>query len=126
MKLHQVYYFLALCSELNFGRAAKRCNVSQPSLTNGIKCLEREFGGKLFDRDHSGTRMTELGQLVRPYLLRIQGNCELAHDVACEFTARRRPQRTIGYPSFRQVATRRSAKSKTTIIKGNSATAVRR
>jgi LysR family transcriptional regulator, hydrogen peroxide-inducible genes activator len=126
MKLHQVYYFLALCSELNFSRAAKRCNVSQPSLTNGIKCLEREFGGKLFNRDHSGTRMTELGQLVRPYLLRVQSNCELAHDIACEFTARRRPQRTIGYPSFRQVATRGRAKSKRTITKGNSATAARR
>jgi LysR family transcriptional regulator, hydrogen peroxide-inducible genes activator len=126
MKLHQVYYFLALCSELNFGRAAKRCNVSQPSLTNGIKRLEREFGGKLFDREHSGTRMTELGQLVRPHLLRVQNNCELAHDIAREFTARRRPQRTIGYPRLRQVATRGSAKNKTTITKANSATAVRR
>lgn len=126
MKLHQVYYFLALCGELNFGRAAKRCNVSQPSLTNGIKCLEREFRGKLFHRDHSGTRMTELGQLVRPYLLCVQSNCELAHDMACEFTARRGPQRTIRYPRFRQVATRGSAKGKTTITKGNSAIAVRR
>jgi LysR family transcriptional regulator, hydrogen peroxide-inducible genes activator len=33
MELHQARYFLAVCNDLNFTRAAKRCNVSQPSLT---------------------------------------------------------------------------------------------
>jgi hypothetical protein len=33
MEMHQVRYFLALCEELNFARAAGRCGVSQPSLT---------------------------------------------------------------------------------------------
>ncbi|MDX8494821.1 LysR family transcriptional regulator, partial [Mesorhizobium sp. VK22B] len=31
MELHQVRYFLALASTLNFTRAAEQCNVTQPA-----------------------------------------------------------------------------------------------
>src|SRR5262245_41413211 len=48
MQMHQIRYFLALCEELNFTRAARRSGVSQPSLTNAIGALERELGGVLF------------------------------------------------------------------------------
>ena len=37
MEMHQIRYFLALSETLNFTRAAERCNVSQPTLTAGIK-----------------------------------------------------------------------------------------
>ena len=47
MEMQQVIYFQALCEELNFTRAARRCNVSQPSLTRSIRLLEEEFGGAL-------------------------------------------------------------------------------
>ena len=50
METSQIQYFVALCAELNFTRAAKRCGVSQPSLSNGIKALECELGGPLFQR----------------------------------------------------------------------------
>jgi len=50
MQMHQIRYFLALCEERNFTRAAKRCGVSQPSLTNAIIGLEQELGGALFQR----------------------------------------------------------------------------
>ena len=48
MEMHQVRYFLAVAEELNFTRAAEKCNVSQPSLSRAIQLLEEEFGGKLF------------------------------------------------------------------------------
>ena len=50
MELHQVRYFLAVAEELNFSRAAEKCNVSQPALSRGIILLEGEFGGLLFNR----------------------------------------------------------------------------
>jgi Bacterial regulatory helix-turn-helix protein, lysR family len=50
MKSTTIRYFLALCEELNFTRAARRCGVSQPSLTNAIGALERQLGGTLFQR----------------------------------------------------------------------------
>jgi len=50
MQMQQIRYFLALCEERSFTRAAKRCGVSQPSLTNAILGLEQELGGALFQR----------------------------------------------------------------------------
>ena len=49
-------------------RAAELCNVAQPSLTRAVKKLEAELGGPLFLRARSGTRLTELGTRMRPYL----------------------------------------------------------
>ena len=60
MELVQIRYFVALCSKRNFTRAARRCGVSQPSLSNGIKALECELGGKLFER--SDMSLTPLGK----------------------------------------------------------------
>ncbi len=52
MEHNQIRYFLALRVERNFTRAAKRCNVSEPSLTNGINILEKHLRGFLFVRGH--------------------------------------------------------------------------
>ena len=68
MQMNQIRYFLALCEERNFTRAAKRCGVSQPSLTNAIKRLEQTLGGPLFHRDRRSIELTELGRVVKPYL----------------------------------------------------------
>jgi DNA-binding transcriptional LysR family regulator len=72
MEMHQVRYFLALCEERNFTRAAKRCGVAQPSLTRAIKQLEKKLGGSLFERDRVNTRLTDLGILVRPEFVQIE------------------------------------------------------
>lgn len=71
MEMHQVKYFLALCEERNFTRAAKRCGVAQPSLTRAFQQLEAELGGLLFDRNRANPRLTELGILLRPDLAQI-------------------------------------------------------
>src|SRR5215470_14439302 len=68
MEMHQVRYFLATVSELNFTKAAERCNVTQPSLTRAIKQLEEELGGELFRRERPQAQLTELGQRMHPLL----------------------------------------------------------
>ena len=68
MEMHQVRYFLAAVSELNFTKAADKCNVSQPSLTRAIKQLEGELGGDLFRRERPHAQLTELGQRMLPLL----------------------------------------------------------
>ena len=68
MEMQQVRYFLATASELNFTRAAERCNVTQPSLTRAIVHLEDELGGDLFRRERPQAQLTELGQRMHPLL----------------------------------------------------------
>jgi DNA-binding transcriptional LysR family regulator len=66
MNLQQVRYFVALCETRSFVLAARRCNVTQPSLTHSIKTLEEELGGRLFNR--RPTHPTELGEALRSHL----------------------------------------------------------
>jgi hypothetical protein len=68
VETNQIRYFLALCQEQNFTRAAKRCGVSQPSVSNAIKRLEEELGGNLFHRTKNGAKLSPLGVAIRPYL----------------------------------------------------------
>ena len=81
MEMNQIRYFLALCEERNFGRAARRCGISQPSLTVSIRKLEQELGGALFERKPA-VALTVLGHAVHPYLQRIAENADLARDTA--------------------------------------------
>lgn len=71
MEMSHVRYFLALCKERNFTRAARRCGVAQPSLTRAIKMLEQELGGPLFHRLLGGAELTELGTQIEPYITTI-------------------------------------------------------
>src|SRR4029079_6192965 len=71
MEIAQCRYFLALCQEGNFTRAAKRCGVAQPSLTRAIKKLERELGAPLFVRRPDRTKLTPFGWEVFPYFYAI-------------------------------------------------------
>ena len=65
MEMHQVRYFLALSDELNFSRAAEKCNVTQSALSRAIQQLEVELGGELVHRERYLTHLTELGQMMR-------------------------------------------------------------
>src|SRR5258707_13568767 len=88
MQLHQARYFVAVCNGLNFARAEKRCNVSQPSLKRAIQMLEKEFGGYLFDRKRPSIELTDLGKLVRPYLEDFWRTASSAKQIAKEYSAK--------------------------------------
>jgi len=81
MDSRQIGYFLALCDELHFTRAARRCGISQPSLSNAIRALEREIGGLLFHRKPR-LRVSELGRSVQPHLRQALAGIARARSIA--------------------------------------------
>jgi Bacterial regulatory helix-turn-helix protein, lysR family len=87
MQMQHVRYFLALCDERNFTRAALRCGVKQPTLTRSIKDLEAELGGALFERQGRNSTLTALGAAVRPHMTAIAVARERAQRTAAAFVA---------------------------------------
>ena len=96
MEMQQVRYFLAVCEELNFTRAAEKCHVAQPSLTRAIKLLEDEMGGPLFHRERSRTHLSELGNAVRPFLEEVYQRAQQAKDLAAGFAALKQTPLKLG------------------------------
>ena len=87
MEMHQVRYFLALCDELHFTRAARRCGVTQPSLTRAIKMLEKELGGVLFERERGNIRLSELGRAIGTFLKNMNWCEQSAKYKAADFNS---------------------------------------
>lgn len=56
-----LYYFQAVADELHFSHAAKRLNVTQPSLSVAIKRLETTLNLTLFLRHNKGVTLTHAG-----------------------------------------------------------------
>jgi LysR family hydrogen peroxide-inducible transcriptional activator len=64
MELHQLRYFVAVAQAGNFSRAAERCHVSQPSLSQQILKLERRLGQPLFRRLGRRAVLTDAGRML--------------------------------------------------------------
>jgi LysR family hydrogen peroxide-inducible transcriptional activator len=73
METQHIEYFLAICDELNFTRAAEKCGVAQPTVTAAIQRMERKVGGALFQRlPHPPyVQLTALGRQLYPICIQI-------------------------------------------------------
>jgi LysR family cyn operon transcriptional activator len=71
METRQLHYFLALCEELHFTKAAEQLGISQPTLSQQIRVLEGELNMPLFDRIGKKIALTEAGALLKAYASRM-------------------------------------------------------
>jgi DNA-binding transcriptional LysR family regulator len=63
--LRQIDCFLAVATELHFGKAAERLHLAQSSVSEAIRSLEHEIGGRLFIRTSRRVQLTDLGAKLR-------------------------------------------------------------
>jgi LysR family transcriptional regulator, hydrogen peroxide-inducible genes activator len=78
MELHQLRYACAVADSGSFSRAAERCQIAQPSLSQQVLKLEEELGVKLFHRLGRGIRLTESGRAFLPHARNILDQVDVA------------------------------------------------
>ncbi|TYB77491.1 LysR family transcriptional regulator [Bizionia gelidisalsuginis] len=64
MTITQLSYVLAVAEEQNFTKAAKKCYVTQPTLSMQIQKLEDELDILIFDRGKKPIELTEVGKKI--------------------------------------------------------------
>lgn len=84
MLLRNLRYLVALAREGHFARAAQTCDVTQPTLSAGIKQLEEEMGLLLVRRGQRFEGLTSEGERVLGWARRILADAESLEQEASE------------------------------------------
>lgn len=80
MEIQQLRYVCAIAETGSFSRAAERCQVAQPSLSQQVLKLEKDLGTKLFDRLGRSIRLTEPGRAFLPHARAVLNQMEAARS----------------------------------------------
>lgn len=67
MTLQQLKYVVEVAKEQSISKAAKKLFISQPSLTNAIKDLEKEMQINIFIRTNKGISLSKEGEIFLGY-----------------------------------------------------------
>ena len=71
--LRQLRVFETVAKLKSVSRASVLINLSQPAVTQAISSLEEKFGATLFERGHSGSHLTPLGEILMARTERLFG-----------------------------------------------------
>lgn len=84
MELKQLQYFMAICEELHFTRAAEKMGVSAPNISQQIRRLEEELGVLLFDRVGKTIVLTDAGAILREHGAAVFRHLQQAGDAIAD------------------------------------------
>ena len=83
MNIKQYKYVITLAKESSFSKAADVLNITQPSLSQYIKKIEKGIGLELFDRTNGDVRLTDAG---RVYIEAGRKILDLEHQMEVSFS----------------------------------------
>ena len=89
MTLHQLKIWTIIARRLSITKAAEELHIRQPSVTQQIKLLEKEFGVTFYNVNHRRVELTPAGRLSLKYAKKI-----LSHVDNLERDVRRSVRRT--------------------------------
>ncbi len=96
MQFQQLLYFVAVAETRHFTHAAEQVHVSQPSLSQQIRALEKELGAELFSRARGNIALTEAGEALLPLARRILADTDTARHEVQELAQLRRGRVRLG------------------------------
>ncbi|MCW5981502.1 MAG: LysR family transcriptional regulator [Bryobacteraceae bacterium] len=82
MNLQELRYFVAVAETRHFGRAARACHVTQPTLSGQIRKLEEDLGVALFERTNKRVALTPAGEQALEHAKRALEEANLVRAVA--------------------------------------------
>ncbi|ARX88222.1 LysR family transcriptional regulator [Streptomyces alboflavus] len=96
MQFQQLLYFVAVAETRHFTRAAEQVHVSQPSLSQQVRALEKELGAELFSRARGNIALTDAGEALLPLARRILADADTARIEVQELAQLRRGRVRLG------------------------------
>lgn len=96
MQFQQLLYFVAVAETRHFTRAAEQVHVSQPSLSQQVRALEKELGAELFSRARGNIALTDAGEALLPLARRILADADTARIEVQELAQLRRGRIRLG------------------------------
>ncbi|MBT2388472.1 LysR family transcriptional regulator [Streptomyces sp. ISL-1] len=96
MQFQQLLYFVAVAETRHFTHAAERVHVSQPSLSQQVRALEKELGAELFSRARGNIALTDAGEALLPLARRILADADTARHEVQELVQLRRGRVRLG------------------------------
>lgn len=103
MNMKQLKYVLVLAEKGSFSRAAEALNITQPSLSQYIKKIEKQQGVELFKRTNGDVQITDAGRIyieAGKKILALEHQMENAFSDLAEFKG---GTVTIGISPYRSV-----------------------
>jgi DNA-binding transcriptional LysR family regulator len=97
MELRQLRYFVAVAEELHFSRAAERLHVVQPAVSEQVRKLEEELGGRLLNRTKRTVSLTEAGAALLTEARRVLQQVEAARLAIHDARDRAASRLSVGY-----------------------------
>jgi len=97
IELRHLRFFAALAEELNFGRAAARCHVSQPPFSVAIRQLEQHLNVALVLRSSRHVTLTPAGEALYGRVQRLLTQANDAYALALSVSAGKRGKLRVGF-----------------------------
>jgi DNA-binding transcriptional LysR family regulator len=98
VQLQQLVYFLTVAETRHFTHAAQQLEITQPSLSQQIRALEKSLGAELFDRVRGNITLTPAGEALLPIAQRITADVETARQEVRELIELRSGRVRLGAP----------------------------
>lgn len=97
MRIEHFEEFIDISKTLNFTRTAENFYITQPVLSKHMAVLEKELGGRLFERGQRGITLTDFGKAMLPSAIELVNSKEHLMHAARGFLDGENASIKLGY-----------------------------